>query len=263
MSLDPSQHLSTLSRGLEVLTQINIVGPVTIGELAKMLGLSRGTSHRILETLTGDGYLSLDPDSRRYTLTPQIQRLSAGYREESAVARVTQPMLLEFSRKYGWPFSFAVPVGVNMTIRVTSEYHSPLSLIRVPVGYTYPILQASAGVAFLAFCAPETQANILAAIRDSTEGGQTLIHDQRGLSAILARTRADGYCALDNPTLAEGGIGAPIMIDGKPIGGLLMRFIKSATPAHRIGADLGPLVVRLARQVSSACAEAGIGKTRL
>jgi IclR family mhp operon transcriptional activator len=262
MSLDPSQHLSTLSRGLEVLTHINIVGAVTIGELARTLGLSRGTSHRILETLAADGYLLLDQDSRRYTLTPQVQRLSAGYQEESAVARVTQPLLLEFSRKFGWPFSFAVPVGVNMAIRVTSEYHSPLSLVRVPAGYTYPILQASAGIAFLAYCTPELQAHIMAAIKDSADPRQSLIHDQRGLSAILKQTLADGFCALDNPAIPEGGIGAPIMIDGRPIGGLLMRFIKSAVPAHKISTDLGPLVVRLAEQVSAACAAAGIGQTR-
>jgi IclR family mhp operon transcriptional activator len=262
MSLDPSQHLSTLSRGLEVLTHINSVGAVTIGELAKTLGLSRGTSHRILETLAADGYLSLDTDSRRYTLTPQVQRLSAGYQEEDAVARVTQPLLLEFSRKYGWPFSFAVPIGTNMTIRVTSEYHSPLSLVRVPAGYTYPILQASAGIAFLAFCAPVLQAHILSVIKDSADPRQSLIHDSRGLSAILNRTRIDGFCALDTPASPEGGIGAPIMIDGHPIGGLLMRFIKSAVPAHKISTDLGPLVVRLARQVSTACAESGIGQAK-
>jgi IclR family mhp operon transcriptional activator len=253
MTLARSQQLSTLARGLEVLTHINLIGAMTIGELAKALKLSRGTAHRILETLLAEGYLALDPDSRRYTLTAQIQRLSAGYREESIVAQVTQPLLLEFSRQYGWPFSFAVPTGTYMTIRATSEYQSKLSLVRVPLGFAYPMLQASTGIAFLAFCDPALQAQILSAIRSALDARQPLIHDPIGLAAILNRTKRDGFCALDSAAGPEGGIGAPVIIDGQPIGGLLMRFIRSAASASKIDAEFGPLVARLASRISDAC----------
>ena len=259
MSLDKSQHLSTLARGLDVLTHINLLGAITVSELCKTLNLSRGTSHRILETLLAEGYLSLDPHSRRYGLTPQIRRLAAGYDEASLVASVTQPLLLEFSNQYGWPFSFAVPAGTSMIIRVTSEYHSKLSLVRVPVGFTYPMLLASAGVAFLAFCEPVLQAQILSAIKVTDDPRQTLVHNPAGLAKILERTRRDKFCALDSPAGAEGGIGAPIMVGGRPIGGLLMRFIKSAVSTEKIDAELGPLVAGLAERVSQACMAAGIG----
>jgi len=81
----------TLLRGLDVI-ELVAEGPITLGDLADRLGLTRSTTHRLASTLTDRRYLTFVPRSG-YTLGPKLLELGFRVRDELDLPRVAGPHL--------------------------------------------------------------------------------------------------------------------------------------------------------------------------
>jgi DNA-binding IclR family transcriptional regulator len=81
----------TLFRGLDVL-ELVAEGPITLGDLADRLGLTRSTTHRIASALTDRRYLTFVPRSG-YSLGPKLLELGFRVRDELDLPRVAAPQL--------------------------------------------------------------------------------------------------------------------------------------------------------------------------
>jgi DNA-binding IclR family transcriptional regulator len=88
-----SQRLGsqTLFRGLDVI-ELVAEGPITLGELADRLGLTRSTTHRLASALTDRRYLTFVPRSG-YSLGPKLLELGFRVRDELDLPRVAGPQL--------------------------------------------------------------------------------------------------------------------------------------------------------------------------
>jgi IclR family transcriptional regulator, acetate operon repressor len=64
-------------------------------DLAERSGLSLPTAHRLLRSLAAPGLVEQDPDSQRYSLGPELVRLSERYLARLAVVRTMAPYLVE------------------------------------------------------------------------------------------------------------------------------------------------------------------------
>jgi len=68
-----SGQSQSLERGLAILSAFKPATPeLGISELARVLGLTRSTSHRYVATLARLGYLQQNPQSRKYRLGPRV-----------------------------------------------------------------------------------------------------------------------------------------------------------------------------------------------
>jgi IclR family transcriptional regulator, acetate operon repressor len=64
-------------------------------DLAERSGLSLPTAHRLLRSLAAPGLVEQDPDSQRYSLGPELVRLSERYLARLSVVRTMAPYLVE------------------------------------------------------------------------------------------------------------------------------------------------------------------------
>ena len=81
----------TLFRGLDVI-ELVAEGPITLGDLADRLALTRSTTHRLASALVDRRYLTFVPRSG-YSLGPKLLELGFRVRDELDLPRVAGPQL--------------------------------------------------------------------------------------------------------------------------------------------------------------------------
>jgi DNA-binding IclR family transcriptional regulator len=81
----------TLFRGLDVI-ELVAEGPITLGDLADRLGLTRSTTHRLASALADRRYLTFVPRSG-YSLGPKLLELGFRVRDELDLPRAAAPQL--------------------------------------------------------------------------------------------------------------------------------------------------------------------------
>jgi DNA-binding IclR family transcriptional regulator len=94
----------TLMRALDILDQV-IGGPVRAADLARTLGMSRTTTHRLAHALRSRDYLSATQDG--FALGPKLLQLGALATEQADYVRVARPYMELLSERTG----FCVFVG--------------------------------------------------------------------------------------------------------------------------------------------------------
>jgi len=81
----------TLFRGLDVI-ELVAEGPITLGDLADRLGLTRSTTHRLASALADRRYLTFVPRSG-YSLGPKLLELGFRVRDDLDLPRIASPQL--------------------------------------------------------------------------------------------------------------------------------------------------------------------------
>jgi IclR family mhp operon transcriptional activator len=249
-AMDSSQQLRSLKRGLEALSMMNDTGMLTVTDLARRMRVPRTTAHRILDTLVGADYAERIPNAPGYRLTPLVRSLSHGFDDEWWITRVAEPLLTQLAQTIRWPLALTTPRGDKMLIRVCTDHDSPLALSRFRPGYTTPMMYTTAGHVYLAFSSPEQRKLTLDVILSSPDPLQSPARDTAGLNDLFARIRSDGFLMLERSELAQSNIAVPVLVKGKPIACITMRFIKSALKPHQVVSDYLPALQTAAGQVA-------------
>lgn len=95
----PSPSSQTLVRGLDVLEQV-ATGPQALNAIARRLGLSRSTVHRLAATLLDRRYLNLAP-RRGYSLGPKLLELGYAAHGQISLVRLVRPYLEALAQQTG------------------------------------------------------------------------------------------------------------------------------------------------------------------
>ncbi len=82
---------SSLEKALRALDTVAKAGTIGLRELAAELGFAPPTVHRLLVILTTCGYLTQDPETKKYRLSLKFLELGAAVREELDLIRVARP----------------------------------------------------------------------------------------------------------------------------------------------------------------------------
>lgn len=147
--------VQALQRGLAVLEVLNRHNGLNANQVAQRAGLSRGTAHRMLETLREAGYTLRDEHSGAYWLSIQVRGLSDGYIDELWIADIVRPRIEKLGKEIVWPVNITVPSGIEMVVRAATDYHSRLARYLIPTGWRRPMAGSASGRTFLAHCSPE------------------------------------------------------------------------------------------------------------
>jgi len=88
------REIQTLARGLIILGKMaESSDGMGITELADELGIDKGSTSRLLQTLAAYGFAEKDPQSRKYLLGPQIVRLSRAMLTRMPLRDTAKPFL--------------------------------------------------------------------------------------------------------------------------------------------------------------------------
>jgi DNA-binding IclR family transcriptional regulator len=102
------------ARLLEVLESAG--RPMTISELARELGINKGTMRDLLETLRAHGFLERDEGRKQYRLGPHLARLGMAALGQIDLASVARPFLVELSDEINGAVLLVVRQGDHATI---------------------------------------------------------------------------------------------------------------------------------------------------
>jgi len=231
-------------RCLDVLAAVNrLSGRASLAEIHRVVDLDKATILRMLETLAHAGYVVRDDDTRLYHAAGKTLQLSAGYRAHNAIGAAVSPRLGAFRRRIGWPSDVAIRDGDAMIVVETSREAGPIFVNRGP-GYRAPMLAASLGLAYTAFCGAAERAAILDHAAADPAPWNDVARDRAQAEAVFGAIRQAGYATMNPAYMAReyenriSSVGVPIR-DGETIFACInVLYLRSALSAEDAAAAL-------------------------
>ena len=190
----PVGYVQSLDRGLAVICCFSGDRPrLTLSEVARQAGLSRAAARRSLITLQTLGYVA--SDGRQFSLTPRVLTLGYAYLSSLSLADVAQAHLSDLANEVHESCSASVLDGFDI-VYVARAATKRIMTISLSVGTRLPAYATSMGRVLLATL-PDDQLDAYldsATLKPLTE--RTIV-DQDRLRAEIERTRARGWCLVD------------------------------------------------------------------
>ncbi|HET8845665.1 MAG TPA: IclR family transcriptional regulator [Ktedonobacteraceae bacterium] len=180
-----------------------------ITDLAKVTGLPKSTTHRLVTALVNEGLLSQDEDSHKYALSLSVTALSANILSSHNVRKVARPILMQLRDATHESVHLAVLEGMEAVIIDTEDSYFFVRTVNVP-GQHLPAHAVSTGKVLLAYQGEQRLSELLAHASLSRYTEST-ITDVSQLMKELATVRTLGY-AISSSELEEGieAVAAPI-----------------------------------------------------
>ncbi|MCB2109072.1 MAG: helix-turn-helix domain-containing protein [Rhodobacteraceae bacterium] len=189
-----SSTINSVVRFLDVLMALNQHNGASVSELAKLTGLPRGTSHRIVETLRAQGYVRRDVDAGSVWLTKKVRSLSAGYENQNWLDALAKPVVDELARKVGWDVALTMPEGGVLLNRLSTQTEGPMAITSVTRDFPLALLDTASGRTYLAFAQPNVRETLIRACLRETPARLRGTPDQvRQFRADVETIRARGY----------------------------------------------------------------------
>jgi IclR family mhp operon transcriptional activator len=242
-----------LERGLALLVAMNRRKLPSVVELARDTRLPRPTVYRLLETLSGVGFVTRTRPLDRYCLTSQVRALSDGFAEDDWIAGIAAPLMTELTRELIWPAALMTFEEGRMLVRETTHEASTLSVDHGMVGRSLPMLRTAAGRCYLALCPAKERRAILALLSRSRAPEDRLARETLRLTKLLDSIRTKGYAIQDreiNPKTT--GLAVPIRLGSRVLGSLSLIWISSAMTIENAEQRLLPSLLAIAGRITGA-----------
>lgn len=156
----------TLSRGLVVLRALGgDADGATVSSLSEATGLDRAVLYRLLETLAEEGFVTRDPESRRYRLGLAMLELGVRAAQGLEVRRLAGPALRALSDDTNETACLAVRDREDVVVVEVIEPDGRFVQVNYRVGFRHPLGMAAHGKALLAFLPDGERLNELRPVR--------------------------------------------------------------------------------------------------
>jgi DNA-binding IclR family transcriptional regulator len=227
-------NVRAVERAMQILSAFDSEhGDRRVSEIARVTGLHKATTHRIMMTLLNGGFLERAPDGERFRLGIRVVELGLGALRGLDLRRASFPYMQQLAARFDETCDLGIlDRGMVLYVEVVHSQHS--LTIAARVGRRLPAYCTASGRVFLAFLPPEVVEPILSEpLRPCT--GKTITSLSR-LREELEATRQRGY-ALDDEEFEEGirAVSAPIRdIEGNVVAALSMPGPVRRMPPQRI-----------------------------
>lgn len=244
MPSDARYRVPALEGALSILETLGAGQPQGVSELAKQLGLSKGSAYRLLATLARRGYVEKCADSDRYQLTYRLFAVGSGAAERLGLREVAQPIMERLAARTGETVNLGVLDGFRTVSLHLVESAHPLR-IHMRIGGVCAHA-TSTGKILLAALEPEELERRMASQRLAQYTSRT-IRTRSGLLAELARVREQGHAVDDEEcSLGLRCVGAPI----RDHRGGAVAALSMVAPCHRLGPEKLPGAVTMVREAA-------------
>jgi DNA-binding IclR family transcriptional regulator len=211
-------------------------------------GLARPTAHRLLTSLSKEGFVDRSVAGLWYT-GPELFLLGLGAAPRYDARNLAQPILRRLAVATGESASFSVRRGDETVCLIHEEGTFPLRSHVLREGVRFPLGVASAGIAILAFMPDRERSAFLEHVDLVATWGEE--HRLDRLQARLTATREDGFSI--NPGLVfpgSWGMGAAVFDhEERPVGALSLTGVEARFGPDRCRA-LGAQLLQAARGLS-------------
>lgn len=256
--INATQGTQVVGRITSILKTVSehMPGGTTTSEVARDIGISRPTVHRLLTSLNQQGFIDRDPQSGRWFLGPELYLIGHVAAERFDVTDIAREFVHELAEATGESAFFSVRRGFETVCLLREDGSFPIRSFVLYEGKRFPLGVASAGLAMLSFLPDEKINRYLTQSRLHEAYGAD--HAPERVWERIRQTRRDGYA--ENPALiVEGswGMGATVFDQvGQPswalsLTGIESRFFPDRRP------KLGKLLLEQAHKLSQKIASSG------
>jgi IclR family pca regulon transcriptional regulator len=241
--------IDAVERALRALQVFSAEHPtLTLSECAALIGLSRGTTRRILITFEDLGFIS--HSGRQFFLTPRVLQLGYGYLASLPFWDHAQPHMRDLADAVQESCSVATLDGEDIVYvaRVPSRRHPALTL---SVGSRLPAYATSMGHVLLAGLSDPELRHYIETADLKALTSRTII-DRDKLLAELLKVRRQGYSINDQEReMGVRSVAAPIKDrTGRVIAALNASTNAARTPLKILRDEITPKVKRAAEIIS-------------
>lgn len=246
-----SANTGTVSRALQLLTYLaDADGAVTVKDAAIALGLAASTTHRLLNLLKEDGFVSGNPANRSYDIGPQFYRVAARLTNRMGLVNLARDAVQDIAAQYNETvlFGLYLPNERAMSFAARGDGQKALTY-RIEMNAPLSLVWGASGKALLAHLPEDEIARILSEEGPAPATGQNT-PDFDSLIIELRAVRRNGFCISKGEKLPGAlGIAAPVFGPDGVVGSLCL-----TSPAADLGdrnvTDLGEEIAARADRLS-------------
>jgi len=185
---------------------------LTVTELSETLRINKGLVHRVLASLTADGYVYKDELTQRYRLTSKLLGLAFRYVRSLEMYDLVQPILRRLAHDTGELAELNWLHRGRLVLVAKAE--SPRRVKVVDYFGEELVLHASAGGKAWLANLPEDEALRILVERGTPKLGEHTITDLTALQREFRKIREQGYAINDQETGDEVvAVAAPVWIN--------------------------------------------------
>jgi DNA-binding IclR family transcriptional regulator len=174
---------------------------IGISEIAKTLGISKGTTSGLTQALVKLKVLNQNPQGKKYFLGPAMIELSLSTWNYLKLNKSAQPILEELRDLTGETVFLGARSRDRSLIIATAEATKPIK-ITSPAGTTIPLLAGATGKIFLSLMADDECAGLIQRLGLISFTPHAITDEKRYMEE-LQRVRAQGH-AVDNEEYMPG-----------------------------------------------------------
>lgn len=198
---------------LELVARNN--GPMSISDISRELGISKGTVHGIAHALEQAGAVVRDEKSKCYSLGLLLFELAQKVQSRIELKDIARPVMEELMRKTQQSVFLGIRSHDRISIVDIVESARDLK-ITAPIGARLPLLVGALGKVFMAALADGEADRWIRGMGLRRDTDKSIIERGRYLEEIR-KARKRGY-ALDDEEYIQGvrAVAAPIYVAGRP-----------------------------------------------
>ncbi|MDP9899426.1 IclR family transcriptional regulator [Variovorax ginsengisoli] len=218
-----------------------------VTQIARNVGLTQATTHRLLQSLVTEGVVEQDERSKLYRLSIDFFALAAKAGDGGGLRALCRPALLRLSASLGDSIFLLVRSSFDAVCLDRSEGPFPIRSFTGDIGGRIALGVGQGALAILAFL-PEAEREEVIRFNLSRvrEYG---VYDEVYLRTEIEKVRQQGYAGR-NTGLLEGMAGVAVPICDRE--GRAVAALSVGTIADRLNADRMPTVVELLKREAAA-----------
>lgn len=191
-----SEFVRALAKGLAVIEAFDGQAPaMTLSDVARRTGLSRGTARRLLHTLVELGYVGFD--GKLFSLKPRVLNLGFAYLYSHNVWQLAQPYMVEVVERLHESCSIAVLDGTDIVYVARVPTSERIMSINLGLGTRLPAFHTSMGRAMLAYRPASEVQGLLKRGAPLRQYTPRTVTDARELLSSLEQVRKQGWALVD------------------------------------------------------------------
>jgi len=247
MVIQGAQVVSRVAQVLRVVSEHSDHG-ISTTEIARKTGLTRPTAHRLLTSLSAEGFVDFDGLLGRWLLGPELFFMGSVAAARYDIKQIAMPHVQAIARATGESAFLSARRGDETVCLLREEGTFPLRSFVLYEGVRFPLGVASAGMAILAFLPDDEIGTYVADHHLELEHGPA--HATQLILDRVSKTRRNGWAV--NPGLVlEGswGMGAAVFdASDHPAWALSITGVETRFGPERIQ-TLGDLLLKHAHEL--------------
>lgn len=234
--------VQSVQRTLDVLDVLRVTGGARVTDIAKEIGVSKGTIHCHLATLEENGYVV--SEGNEYKLGLRFIDLAHHAKNRIEIYDIATSEVDALARESGEMALFTVEEGGEGVCLYTARGEDAVQT-EVYVGYRNELYHTAVGKAMLAFMPSEKRDRLIAETEFEALTPNT-ITDENWLREELEQIRTDGIAYNHEETIQGlAGIGAPICDqDGTLYGAISVIGPVRRMDAERLNGEISAMIRR-------------------